>query len=279
MKKKIELVILVFLFVFVCTGCVNADTTRDIRHSGFSLSNVEFVCPTLYPESSVTGSFDKIRFFTSNYSITTDGTIYRLSIGQYYSNGTNCKKIDFSPRVLAVFDDKIVKTDDKKIYNITSTNPDGSFVEITPKDSSYYIYQSLMSDDNVLKVYTANQEKGYYYVLMRDGNVYNFAVSKSGNNVVAVTSTSIAYSKNNFGGEIIDFCYAGDSPVTFIRTNDAYFRMVVQNKEECTTYADVSCEYKMVLDEGLTKHNDKILGFSGSFLVTTYGKEFTVSSV
>lgn len=279
MDKKIKSLIIVLFFVFICTGCANANVTRAIRHSGFSLSNAEFVCPTLYPESSGTGSFDKIRFFTSTYAITTDGTIYSLSIGQLYSNGTNCKKLDFSPRVLAVFDDKIIKADDKKIYNLASTNPDGSFVEITSKDSSYFIYQSLMSDDNVLKVYTVNQDKGYYYVLMRDGNVYNFTVSKAGNDIVAVTSTSIAYSKSNFGGEIIDFSYAGDSPATFVRTNDAFFRMMVQNKEECTAYADVSCQYKMAIDEGLTKYKDQILAFSGSFLVTAYGKEFTVSGV
>ena len=279
MNRKFKFLILIVMFVFICTGCANADVTRAIRHSGFSLSNTEFVCPTLYPESSGSGNFDKIRFLTSTYAITTDGTIYKLSIGQYYSNDTNCKKADFTPRVLSVFDDKIVKTDDKKIYNLSSTNPDGSFVEVTSKDSNYYVYQALMSDNNVLKVYTVNQEKGYYYVLMRDGNIYNFVVSKNGNNVVGVSNTSIAYSKSNFGGDIIDFSYMGDSPSTFVRTNNAFFRMTVQNKEECTTYADVRCEYKMTMDEGLTKYKDQILAFSGSFLITTYGKEFTVSNI
>lgn len=273
--KKFKILLLFLLVVFVCTGCANADATRAIRHSGFSLSPAEFVCPTLYPESSITGSFDKIRFLTPTSVITTDGAIYRLSYGQYYSNNTNCKKMDFTPRILSVLDDRIVRTDDKKLYNLDSSNADGSLVEITTKESNYYVYQAIMSDNNVLKVYTVNQEKGLYYVLMRDGNIYNYVVTKINNETVAINSTSIAFNKNNFGGDIIDFKFAGDAPSTFIRTNNSIFRMKITNREECSTYADVKCEYKMSLDEGLTEYRDQILAFSGSFLITTYGKEFS----
>lgn len=274
--KRIKVLLLFLLVIFGCCGCANADSIRAIRHSGFSLSPVEFVCPTLYPESSSTGSFDKIRFLTPTSVITTDGAIYRLSFGQYYSNNTNCKKMDFGPRILSVLDDRIVRTDDKKLYNLDSSNADGSLVEITTRESNYYVYQAFMSDNNVLKAYTVNQEKGLYYVLMRDGNIYNYVVTKINNESAAVTSTSIAFNKSNFGGDIIDFKYAGDSPSTFIRTNESIFRMKITNREECSTYADVKCEYKMSLDEGLTEHRIDILAFSGSFLITTYGKEFSV---
>ena len=53
--------------------------------------------------------------------------------------------------------------------------------------------------------------------------------------------------------------------------------MMATNREECSKYIDVTCTYEMSLDKGLTDHQNRILGFSGSYLITTYGKQFNVT--
>ena len=56
--------------------------------------------------------------------------------------------------------------------------------------------------------------------------------------------------------------------------------MQITNKDECTEYADIACEYELKKDETLTKYyteDPKILYFGPSILITTYGKEFTLS--
>ena len=111
-------------------------------------------------------------------------------------------------------------------------------------------------------------------MLKKDGNVYSYTVSKNGNGGLAIVSTSVVYSKSSYRGTIIDFSYAGKSSGTSVRTTSEIFRMIATNKEECSKYVDVQCEYEMQLDENLTKHQLNIYGFSGSYLITKYGKQF-----
>lgn len=274
--KVNKVIILSLLLAIICAGCsiVYADTTRDIRHSGFSLSSQEFECPVLLPDSD---DYMKTKFLTSTYSITTDGSIYLLSMGQKYSNELNCKKANFSHKVVSVFDSSVVKADDGKMYYLASTGEHASFSQVTSDDSDYVIYDIILKDEEVVKVITVDQENGHYYVLKTDGNVYNFVVSKN-NGVASLVSSSIVYSKSNYGDNIIDFNYAGKSKTTFIKTSKQIFRMLATNEEECSKYVDVECQYEMMLDEGLTEHYDKILGFNGSFLLTTYGRQFNAAN-
>lgn len=274
---KVSKVLLLSLFVsIICVGCsvVHADTTRDIRHSGFSLSSQEFECPVLLPDSD---DYEKTKFLSSTYSITTEGSIYLLSMGQKYSNELNCKKANFSPKVVAIFDSSVVKADDGKMYYLAATGEHASFSQVTEADSDYVIYNAILKDEEVVKAITVDQENGHYYVLKTDGNVYNFVVSKN-NGVASIVSSSIVYSKSNYGDNIIDFNYAGKSKSTFIKTSKQIFRMLASNEEECSKYVDVECQYEMTLDEGLTEHYDKILGFNGSFLLTTYGRQFNAAN-
>lgn len=55
---------------------------------------------------------------------------------------------------------------------------------------------------------TVDANSGYYYALKNDGNVYNIVILKN-NNTVTKASSSIVYSKSAYGGNIIDFNYAG----------------------------------------------------------------------
>lgn len=276
MKKEFKVLGLIVFLSLVCVGCglINADTTRDIRHAGFALSGAEFECKDLLPSND---GYKKIKWLTGNYAITTDGAIYLLSLSQKYSNDQNCMVSPFTKGVVSMFDGKIIKGADKKLYYLEASGESAAFSAVPTSDSNYSIYNLILGDENVIKVITVDQDKGTYYVLKNDGNVYNYVVSKSGNSV-KVISTSIVYRKSEYGSDIIDFNYAGKTSSTFVRTDTQMFRMIAQNKEECTKYADIACNYEMELDSGLSKHNDKILGYSGSLLITTYGKEFNVTA-
>lgn len=276
MKNKLKVFGLFLGVVLFVSGCdfFYADTTRDIRHSGYSVSNAEFECPPLLPSDA---GYEKIKFFSNIYAITTDGKFYTLSLSKKYTNDLNCKIPDnfASKSITAIMDNKIVKTSDDRLYYISG---DGvAYTEVPTSDSNYDIYKTLLSDSSVLKVVTVDSSNGYYYVLKSDGNVYNIVVIKE-NGVASQISSSVVYGKSNYGGNIVDFNFAGDSSATYVRTETQIFRMMAQNKEDCTKYADVTCKYEMELDEGLSEHLDEIIGFSGNFLITDYGKEFSATS-
>lgn len=278
MKKKIKLIVL-FLVVLLCTcGCdmFYAGTTRDIRHAGYSVSNADFECPTLFPSDD---GFEEIQFFTNIYAITTDGKFYTLSLGKKYQNGLNCKVPDnfANKKVKAIMDNKVVKMDDGKYYYIVTSGDSAAYTEVPMNDSNYPVYRLLFNDSSILKVITVDASNGYYYVLKSDGNVYNMVISRNGDSIF-LASSSVVYSKSNYNGAIVDFGYAGNSSSTYILTETQIFRMLMQNKEECTKYADVLCKYEMQLDTGLSEHIDEILGFGGNFLITDYGKQFSATS-
>ena len=53
--------------------------------------------------------------------------------------------------------------------------------------------------------------------------------------------------------------------------------MKYTNMKECSKYVDIDCEYEMEKDEAMSKYLDRIVGFSGTTLITDYGRVFTVS--
>ncbi len=276
MNKFLKIGGLFLTVFFLCCGCdvAYSGTTRDIRHSGFTISGAEFECPALLP--SLKG-YEGIKYLTSSHAITNDGTIYLLSLSQPYSNNYNCKIADFSVKAEAVFDGKVIRGNNGKLYHLMASGEYPAFSELTNRESDYVFYKTILGDNGVLKVITADSGSNLYYVLKSDGNIYNYVVEK-GDGTAKILSTSIAYGKSSYGGNIVDFNYAGKSTSTFVRTADKIFRMLPTNREQCSKYADVVCDYQMQLDNGLSNHMDHILGYNGSLLITTYGKEFTASA-
>ena len=169
---------------------------------------------------------------------------------------------------------ELLELEDQRTSATTLRIPN-SVVEINPELLKYCY--DLVSITIGSQVKTVDASSGHYYVLKKDGNVYNFVVSKT-HNSAAVVSSPVVYSRSNYDGEIIDFSYAGKTSGTSVRTTSEIFRMIATNKEECSKYVDVACEYEMQLDEGLTEHQNKILGFSGTYLITTYGKQFNAGA-
>lgn len=276
-KKKMKFVVLAVLILVCCSAC-NGTITREIRHAGFSMGDT-FTCDNFYPKEKEDTNYEKIKYFTGSHLINSEGKIYELSLGQKFANNQNCKVSDTNIVVKAIFDDKIVKGTDNKYYYLIGSNDVPSYSVIPETDNSYLIYDLLLKADDVIKVITANSSTGLYYVLKDDGNIYGYTISKKDyNSLPAVTSTTVAYSKNDYGAKIIDFNYAGESLNTFLRTDDKIFRMKITNSEECNKYADIKCNFQMLEDEIFNTYKDVIISYNGNTLITNYKQMFNVAS-
>ena len=277
MKRVLKISFILCFVLLFCCAC-NGDVTRDIRHDGFAVG-AEFLCPDFFPADKEDTSYKRIKYITGTHIITSEGNIYEYNLSQTYANKLNCKVADTQLVVKAVLDNKIIKATDNKYYYLVGENSVSPYTAVTSGDNSYEIYDLLLKGEDVVKASTANSNTGTYYVLKTDGNIYSYTIQKTDrNSPAAITSTSIIYNKNDYGNNIIDYNYAGDSVNTFIRTEDKVFRMRVTNSDECTKFADIQCTYAISESEAFTLWKDRIIAFNGSLLITDYKKIFTVQS-
>ena len=273
MKKLIKLSILLVVMVLFCTAC-EGDVTRALRHDGFNLSG-DIVCEAFIGDNAV----ERVGFLTGTHIITSEGRIYELSLGQPYSNKSNCRVADTSLKVVAMFDDKIIKADDGKYYAlINQNNGGGAYQQISENDNAYAIYDLLLKPEGTVKAVTADSNTGIYYVLKSDGNVYGVTINKQNSNTPpTITGSAIVYNQTDFGGTIVDFNYYGNNSATFVRTTTQVFHMSATNYDQCSKFADVECDYQMMEATSFAEYGDYILAYNGSTVITTYGKVFNAA--
>ena len=136
----------------------------------------------------------------------------------------------------------------------------------------------MLSQLGVLKVETVDANTGTYYALNSNGNVYIYNVGKEDRNLpLRIYGTSVVFKSSDYGGDIIDFNYAGNSPATYVKTKSKIYKMTAENGAECTKYADVECKYAIRESESYTEYKDYYLGFNGYTVITTYGRIFSVN--
>ena len=275
--KKVIYFCFICVIVLLCSAC-NGSITRGIRHAGFNVGK-KFTCDRFYPKDKEDTNYDKIRYFTGSHLINEDGVIYEVSLDQVFSNEQNCKVADTSIVVKAIMDNKIIKASDGKYYYLVGGDGIPSYSEVTKIDNNYDTYDLLLKDSNVVKIITVNLNMGIYYTLKNDGNIYEIIVyKKDHNSVPEITSSRIVYDKGEFGGDIIDFNYVGNSENTYIKTVDRIYRMQKVNKKECLKYADVKCIYEMSEDAELEEYLDKIIVYNGSTIITDYKQVFSLQN-
>ena len=267
-RKRLVPIIIIFVVCFFCTAC-NGNVTRDIRHAGFTVGGL-FECRSIYPKDSSDNSYERIRYFTGTHMITNDGKIYELSLGKTYKNEQNCREASNTYlRVEAIMDNRIIKATDGKYYYLVGQNNVDSYTQVPTTDNSYRIYDLLLKGNDVLKVITADSSLGLFYVLKVDGNIYGVVIgSVDRNSLPIITTNQVVYDKNDFGSNIIDFNYAGKSLATYVKTENAIYRMKITNQKECSKYADVDCQYELQEDPIFETYRDRILVYNGSLLIT-----------
>lgn len=271
MKKLIYIIFCLFILV-CCTGCGNSETNRDIRKAGLSISNEKFSCDILTPKADE--EYAAIKYLGDNYAISTTGVIYEISFGKMFSNNEYCRAAKTEKKVVSIIGDIVFKADDNLIYYLTSGNDRERYAEVTTEDRNYNTYKFFFNDNTILKVQQV--EDSTYYVLKDDGNIYKYVLLQNNQGVELVSSEKV-YSTESYGSMILDFNYSGEnSPSTFIRTENEYYRVVITNEEKCSKYVDIACQYDFQKDDKLTKHYDKIIAFNGKKLITDYFKIFNV---
>ena len=278
MNKYLKISLLSLIVIACCTGC-NGSITRDIRHAGFSMAG-KFECSAIYPKDKEDTSYEKIKYYTGSHMITKSGKIYEVSPSQTYASKENCKEAETSIREQAILDFKVIKAEDNKYYSLFGENGVVPYTEIVPENKDYQLYDLLLKDPDVVKVLTIDSNNGIYYSLKNDGNIYKIVVGKADyNSPFTINSVSVAYDKNDYGGaKIIDFNYAGEQSLnTFIKTEERLYRFKIQNLEECSKFADISCKFKLEQDPIFDTYKDNIIAFNGSSLMTNYKQTFTVA--
>ena len=275
--KKIIRISLLMVIVLLCSAC-DGDVTRDIRHSGFTVST-KFECDYFYPANKNDTGYKKIKYLTDTNIIDTDGRIYEVSLGQVYANKKNCKKADTDINVKAIFDNRIVKATTNKYYYLNGGNGTTNYSEIPKTDNGYELYDILLKENDIVKVVTANSGNGSYYVLKTDGNIYGYVINKENyNSPLKIVSVSIVYDKSDYNSKIIDFNYAGKANSTYIRTENKLYRMKAINYERCSKYVDVACKYDLKEDKVFGKYNDRIIAYNGVTLITDYKQIFNIQN-
>lgn len=277
MKKKVMLFIMIILFVFTATGCKNGEATRGIRHAGFTLSEEEFNCSTFLPASEEDTTYTKVWYYGDTKIITEGGVVYERSTGLPFSNQENCRIANFTRRVVGLLDERIILADDNKLYYLQAGDGIEAFSPVATTDDAYGLYVKLFYEQKAIKAITVDSQAGIYYVLKDDGNVYKIVISKPDREQpFIIRSNEIIYSKGTYGF-ILDFNYTADIKYSYIRTNNAIYRQIASNFDECSKYADIICKYDLKKDEKLMQYSDKILIYNGSTLITTYGRVFNVA--
>ncbi len=277
MKKKFCFLSLIILFLVV--GC-NGDITRELRHGGFSIGG-DFKCSEFMPASDEDVYYTKIKYYTGSHLITEKGKLYEVSLERKFSNDSNCRVVDKDITVEGIFDNRIVRSNDGKLYTIISDRELAAYSEVGEAYQNYKLYKLLLGDPTNKKVVSVNSSTGEYLILKNDGNVYEYIVTRESNGQNAnykVLGSKIIYNKNDYNGNIIDFGYAGDNLGTFILNDTKLYRMRIKNNEDCSKYADVACQYEMQEDPVYETYKDKIIVYNGATLITTYGKMFSVAS-
>lgn len=268
--KKVFVSLTIICICLLCSAC-DGDVTRALRHSGYSVSEGKFECDAFFSKDST----EKIRFLAGSHAITQDGSIYELSYGQKFSNNQNCKLADTPLKVSSILDDSVFLATNGGIYTFGNGNQ-AAYSEINSSDNNYGTYSTLFYSTSGIKYMTMDSQNGIYYGLSTDGNVYGYTLySENRDSYPVVAGMVTVYSKADYG-DIIDFKYAGDSVATYVRTNDRIYHLTMTNEKDCTTYADIKCNYIMTDDETFEKYMDYIFAYSGSTIITTYQKIFSV---
>ena len=70
MKKKIRYFIIIFVLLFMVTGCKNGETTRGIRHAGFIINSEEFDCSEFMPRDEEDTNYARIWYYNGTKLIT-----------------------------------------------------------------------------------------------------------------------------------------------------------------------------------------------------------------
>lgn len=276
--KKMYL-FLIFLFsLLLISGCSPKRKTEKIENrkklnfSEWAIENLKYEnkikkinCPEITENSFMSGS-DSI-FITGN-------NIYRYNVNKLFSNDKNCKligKIDKTNPIAVSRENAVDETG--TFYNDfwqkqKDENYDGNY----QKDTLHYGWKEYMKKFNINKklisaednLYRKSHVPSYEIITYTNGELFLYNIEHS----YDVEYKTYKVNTDSLNDEKIIKLYG-----SIIKTNKAFYTLSsnVINKEKCSKYADIKCDYEYNLkkDEILTKYYNEILNITNQYFITT----------
>lgn len=251
-KIIIPVIVILIILILALTRQENSKSfTNELLKLGFKDSPEQFICEDIKKESNLMMSTRKYSF------IAIDGEVYNISFSKKFSNEQNCEKRNFETKVTSHIDN-IVVGEDKKYYSV--------YEDLIPKEDLEFQYNI---EDIV--------EKGYQFVLKKDGNIY-YQENKED------TDFTLKYKKEDVEGNIQRFGIINsdytenEERKIVVMTDKAIYYTKANNKEKCKKFADVKCDYELIKDKILSKYRKYILYVDDTILITTEGKVMYTNS-
>ena len=281
MKKRFY-IILVLLFVCLVSGCDNnskhkdtikkeettnttknedTNTIKKEEKSNCSINNNNGKYDFAINESLVCPEIKNIAYSGDGYFIDNQGILYEISNKLYSTTNTNCRKVETDVIFEKAIKNTLISKDgsfytywDSKLKKVTNE-------EIENGRAWYGINQME------IKLYRLNKNISYIAQLdMNDPEIYVFT---KGNEIYQVTYD---YNTNKASEKLIYTFNDGEKVVSltdgYVITNKNYYRYGEINKNECSKYEDVKCEYGLVVVDSISNCSSEIIYISNSRIVT-----------
>ncbi len=249
MLKKIIIPLLVLTLLCGCTKEENNTNTIDNKDSlslknELSITESNLIYKKLNIDCEEIKNIIDFNFYTPSF-ITTDGSLYLFSFDKLFkSSNKNCVKLETNTKFIKFIKNGIIDTD----------------------NNIYYI------DNDTIKLYQSN-----IGMINMPYNISKDDYKNTFNNTNNTTEINIYYNNNkiyNYEDKTtIIFTPQKDEEISYvldgtIKTNKAFYiyDIRVTNKEECTKYEDISCNYekKYYLAKELSNYYDEILFYKNS---------------
>jgi len=265
MKKNIFNYLSVLFILIAFTGCasneVKIENDNSNQHQKSTLKEKyeyhSFICDEITGSETYAFDYENLYFNGSVYEVILNGD-------GIYSNNQHCKKIEgisYDTYVLRMSaQGKIMLINDKNIFYVSNNKI---------YNNNYTQINVIALDKDVVSIW--NYDDNIYYVLKKDGNVYEYLLKGNINSgYKIVSSEKIIYSSNDYG-KIKYFYYTSSYDKNIeniiIYSEKGLYTQVEIITDECTKYKDIQCEKGIVLNEEFQVHRDEILYFDVNMII------------
>lgn len=275
MKKVIALLLMISL-IFALFGCTTNNTPEAPSSDTSSNVTPEETEPFKYLGHPVDWISDiplseikSIKYRTMfdlqpNMFITKSGDLYLFSLDKLFSNEQTCKRVDTDLK----FDRFYLYIDDRNSSTIISA------------DENFYCYdesngQIKVDDLGYINSFTSKYSKNHLnsYSEMQGGSItYYVYYYIEGNDLYKASYSYENFTKLKFVSEaIIDTIPDGETFISLdgkvIKTDKAFYKVGVKNRDEVDKYEDVKPIEGLEKIEDVSEHYDNIEYFNWSFII------------
>ena len=254
--KKILLVFVCVIFLSFICGCSNQENNNKTKQVKEQCSITrEFQSKMKCPEMK------DIKHSGDGIFITNNGDLYEFSSDKYSTTNTNCRRVETDIKF-----DRIVKSTLITTNGECYTYNNGILKQPTKEEVEM---GRAWYGTNQMEIKLYNIKANIFYLADIDAEKPDIYGYIDNNNVYSVTYNWYT----NQAEEKLIYTFPTDEEIEYVTngyiiTNKAYYVYGITNQKQCSTYADIECEYGLVKEEEKINCMDTILYVSNSLLVT-----------